>query len=99
MMEASRTSVPLVEALPASRAALETVGYLPGRSRRALRTTTRADLSWAVARLTIDAVMLAASTLAASVAAGAAGLASTPTLWTAVFAALALGILHARGAY
>ena len=100
-MEASRTSAasPLADAVPSGHAALETVGYLRSRSRRPLRARSRADVSWALTRLTIDALMLAAAAVAASFGAGAAGLSMTPSGWTAAFAAIALGILHARGEY
>ena len=83
----------------AGQAALETVGYLRARSPRALREWSRADISWALARLTVDALMLTAAALAAAFGATAAGLSATPHAWAAGFAALALAVLHARGAY
>src|SRR5919109_1977501 len=100
-MEASRTSAasPLADAVPSGHAALETVGYLRSRSRRPLRARSRADVPGVLTRLTIDALMLAAAAVAASFGAGAAGLSMTPSGWTAAFAAIALGILHARGEY
>lgn len=94
----STSAAPLVEALPQGRAALETVGYLP-RPRRGLRPRSAADLSWAFARLTIDALMLAAATVAATLGARAADLSVTPPPWAAAFAGIALLILCVRGSY
>jgi FlaA1/EpsC-like NDP-sugar epimerase len=88
-----------VDAVPSGQAALETVGYLPGRSRRTLGAWSRAEISWSLARLTIDAAMLAAAAIAAAFGASAAGFTTTPHVWAATFAAIALVILHSRGAY
>ena len=100
MIDASRsTAAPLVDAFPAGHPALETVGYVRARSPRALRAWSRADISWGLARLTVDALMLASAAFAAAFGATAAGLAPTPNAWAAGFAGFALAILYARGAY
>jgi FlaA1/EpsC-like NDP-sugar epimerase len=100
-MESSRTTTApsLVEAFPAGHAALETVGYLRSRSRRAFRAGSRAEFSWALARLTLDALMLGAAAFAATFGASAARMPVTPRLWAVIFAVIALAFLYARGAY
>jgi FlaA1/EpsC-like NDP-sugar epimerase len=100
-MESSRTTTApsLVEAFPAGHAALETVGYLRSRSRRAFRAGSRAEFSWALARLTLDALMLGAAAFAATFGASVAGMPVTPRLWAVIFAVIALAFLHVRGAY
>ena len=71
-----------------------------GRRKHATaRLGLRPDAAWALARFSLDAVLLATAGLAAALGAQAAGIDSGPLRWVALFGVLVLAVNAARGMY
>jgi exopolysaccharide biosynthesis polyprenyl glycosylphosphotransferase len=69
------------------------------RERLAARLKLRPDGAWALARLSLDASLLAAAGLAAALGSRAAGVEAPPVGWVVFFAVLVLGTFALRGMY
>jgi exopolysaccharide biosynthesis polyprenyl glycosylphosphotransferase len=69
------------------------------REQLAARLRLRPDATWALARFSLDAALLAAAGLAATLGARAAGIEAAPVGWIVLFAVLVLGAFAARGMY
>jgi exopolysaccharide biosynthesis polyprenyl glycosylphosphotransferase len=69
------------------------------REQLASRSRLRPEFGWALARFSLDAVMLLAAALAASLGARAANVDAPPPGWLALFAVLVVAAFAARGMY
>jgi exopolysaccharide biosynthesis polyprenyl glycosylphosphotransferase len=86
----------------APRTALPAPASLEDPSRReqlASRFRLPPDSAWALARLALDATMLGAGALAASLGSRAAGVDSAPAGWLVLFSVLVVAAFTARGMY
>ena len=85
--------MPLVRQATTTAAAPQRVASEP--TRLGVRSVT----AWALARLTLDAALLAAAGLAAALGSRAAGIEPPPVGWLVLFGLLVLGAFAARGMY
>jgi exopolysaccharide biosynthesis polyprenyl glycosylphosphotransferase len=69
------------------------------REQLAARLRLRPDATWALARFSLDAALLAAAGLAATLGARAAGIEAPPVGWIVLFAVFVLAAFAARGMY
>jgi exopolysaccharide biosynthesis polyprenyl glycosylphosphotransferase len=69
------------------------------RGQLAARLNVSSDRAWALARLALDAALLAAAGLAAGVGARVGGIEPAPAAWVALFGIVVLAVLAARGMY
>ena len=69
------------------------------REQLAARFRLRPDFPWALARFSLDAIMLVAAALASSLGSRAAGVDASPAGWLALFGLLVVATLAARGMY
>ena len=85
----------------ADRAAAPELGALGHLRRRARGVTThgRPGLTWALARFSLDGVMLLTAAVAAAFGSSAAGVPAPSIPWTVLFGIVVLGILATRGMY
>jgi exopolysaccharide biosynthesis polyprenyl glycosylphosphotransferase len=72
---------------------------LTRREQLASRFRLRPDTAWALARFSLDAIMLVAAALASSLGSRAAGVDAPPAGWLALFAVLVVAAFAGRGMY
>jgi exopolysaccharide biosynthesis polyprenyl glycosylphosphotransferase len=70
-----------------------------GRRAQVGRFGLRPDAAWALARFSLDAVLLGAAGLAAALGAREAGIETGPEAWVALFGVVVLAIFAVRGMY